>query len=160
MPLAAPYLNSFTVCATHPRPTHSHGGFRNSRDKRERIIIKRESTALERNVLRATSWLAFLMGPVRQTLAVKFFSRNSQIFLSQRQNAYWCWLWVFFVWNTFSKSYFLTVAGSSSKVLVVLINFLKVFTRQSRDRRDYQYRIEKADTKPFCISIGLDRGFF
>ena len=29
-----------------------------------------------------------------------------------------------------------------------------------RDRREYQYRIEKADTKPFGISIGLDRGFF
>ena len=31
---------------------------------------------------------------------------------------------------------------------------------ESRDRREYQYRIEKADTKPFGISIGLDRGFF
>ena len=29
-----------------------------------------------------------------------------------------------------------------------------------RDRREYQYRVEKADTKPFGISIGLDRGFF
>ena len=33
-------------------------------------------------------------------------------------------------------------------------------TQNRLDRREYQYRIEKADTKPFGISIGLDRGFF
>ena len=30
----------------------------------------------------------------------------------------------------------------------------------SRDRREYQYCIEKADTKPFGVSIGLNQGFF
>ena len=29
-----------------------------------------------------------------------------------------------------------------------------------RDRREYRYRIETADTKPFGIGIGLDRGCF
>ena len=50
---------------------------------------------------------------------------------------------------------------------LVLINtlskpdlFFATGALETRDRREYQYRIEKADTKPFGISIGLDRGFF
>ena len=34
------------------------------------------------------------------------------------------------------------------------------FKLRIRDRREYRYRIEKADTKPFGISISLDRGCF
>ena len=56
-----------------------------------------------------------------------------------------------------------------NEILVTAVRISKQFLQcqlyiqsidESRDRREYQYRIEKSDTKPFGISISLVRVFF
>ena len=44
------------------------------------------------------------------------------------------------------------LAAHSTKAILCYISH--------RDRQEYRYRIEKADTKALGISIGLDRGYF
>ena len=74
------------------------------------------------------------------------------------------------IWGTCQKSPLPSMNWAAAPGLELQISVTRVHDKhhhppycrniQSRDRQKYRYRIEKADTKPSGISIGLNRGSF